>query len=125
MESLSRAVALAEPSGYVRTFVSEGAPMAELLRRVRVHPEYVERLLGALGVEPAPPVESGALVERLTERELEVLRLVAEGLSSEEIAERAFITPGTLKRHLHNILGKLGAGNRREAVRKARELKLL
>lgn len=135
LESLAEALALAEPESHLRPFLVMGSGMLELLHLARVRriaPDFVERLLQAAGpggpgepsaavvVKPDPP--TGALgAERLTEREQEVLRMIAAGLSSEEIAAQGFIAPGTVKRHIHNILGKLGAGKRREAVRIAQE----
>ena len=69
--------------------------------------------------------EQGSLVEPLSEREIEVLRLVTAGLSNREIAEKLFISPGTAKTHIHNLCGKLGVRNRTEAAMKAKELRLV
>jgi len=123
---LEKGLALTEPEGYVRVFVDEGAPMAELLRQAAsrgVAPGYVSKLLAAFPVSsvrgPSP------LVEPLTKRELEVLRLVAQGASNRAIAESLVVTTGTIKTHVSRIMGKLGARNRTEAVARARELDML
>ena len=79
-------------------------------------------------IQPAPPSllpRPSPLVEPLSERELEVLGLVAQGLTNREIAERLFITVGTVKTHVHNIYGKLGVRGRTQAAARARELELL
>jgi LuxR family maltose regulon positive regulatory protein len=132
LEALGRARALAEPEAFVRVFLDEGAPMAALLREALergVRPGYAATLLAAFG-EDAPPVPGGArraqpLADPLSERELEVLRLVAAGLSNAAIAERLIITEGTVKNHLKSIYGKLGAHSRVQAVERARALGLL
>ena len=127
--ALEQALTLAEPEGYVRTFIDEGEPMAKLLRRALsegIAPSYVSRLLAAFG-ETAEPRSTVAqpLVEPLSERELEVLRLIAAGLSNAEIAEELFIAVSTVKSHINHIYGKLGATNRIQAVAQAQELGLL
>jgi len=132
---LSEALALTEAEGYIRTFVDEGEPMAVLLREAAakgIAPDYVARLLSAFDgkaeehpVSPAPPIGLTSLVEPLSERELEVLRLMAAGLSNQEIADKLIIGVGTVKSHVHSILGKLDARDRTQAVIKAQELKLL
>jgi LuxR family maltose regulon positive regulatory protein len=123
---LEKGLALTEPEGYARVFVDEGAPMAELLRQAAsrgVAPGYASRLLAAFPVSsvrgPSP------LVEPLTKREIEVLRLVAQGASNRAIAESLVVTTGTIKTHVSRIMGKLGARNRTEAVARARELDML
>jgi ATP/maltotriose-dependent transcriptional regulator MalT len=129
---LGRALALAEPEGYVRLFVDEGLPLARLLRRMqegggRIHP-YLHTLLAAFGrqadLQPAsvtpPPSE-----EALSEREREVLRLIAEGLSNQQLAARLYLSPHTIKVHTRNIYGKLGVTSRTQAVAKARALGIL
>jgi LuxR family maltose regulon positive regulatory protein len=140
LDALVRALELAEPEGYVRTFVDEGGPMGALLGDVAargIAPGYVRELLAAIGagaqrgriVEGSPPVPAGVpaspLIEPLTHRELEVLGLVAEGLTNPEIAQRLFISLPTVKSHTRNIYGKLGVHRRREAVAKARALGIL
>lgn len=110
----------------MRVFVDEGAPMTELLRHAAlrgVAPGYVSRLLAAFPVSSVRG--SSPLVEPLTRRELEVLRLVAQGASNRAIAESLVVTTGTIKTHVSRIMGKLGARNRTEAVARARELDML
>jgi LuxR family maltose regulon positive regulatory protein len=131
MTALDRALSLAEPEGYVRVFIDKGAPMASLLRTAVSHGlaadrgaarDYVGKLLAACGEVAIP---SAALVEPLSERELEVLRLLAAGLSNREIASELFLAVGTVKKHISNIYGKLNVNKRTQAVARARELDLL
>jgi LuxR family maltose regulon positive regulatory protein len=140
--ALERALSVAEPRGYLRTFVDEGPRMASLLHEAAARglaPDYVRRLLAAFveamdtdspGATEAAPVSLGhrpqsALVESLTERELEVLQLIAEGLSNREIADRLVLALSTVKVHTRNIYGKLGVHSRTQAVMRAQELGLL
>jgi LuxR family maltose regulon positive regulatory protein len=130
--TLERALSLAGPEGYVRTFVDEGPPMALLLHQAAAGesmPDYAARLLAAFekatGDEEKAELPPSSLVEPLTAREQELLLLVAEGLSNREIAAELFIALGTVKSHIHNIYGKLNAQNRVQAVARARELGLL
>ena len=129
LEPLARALALAEPEGYVRLFVDEGRPMAALLKEMKTEDgrqkAYVSQLLAAFGVGKAvqpSAVSPQTLVEPLSERELEVLQLVAEGLSNREIAERLYLALSTVKGHNRVIYGKLNVSRRTEAVARAREL---
>ena len=134
-KSLERALSLAQPGGYVRVFVDEGEPMARLLRRTVTNGatrEYVQRLLAASPTTGAAapsktktPKAQGALVEPLSDRELEVLRLVAAGHSNRDIAEELCLAIGTVKKHIYNIYGKLNAKRRTAAVTRARELGLI
>jgi LuxR family maltose regulon positive regulatory protein len=136
LSALQEALALAEPEGYVRLFVDEGAPMAELLQQVaasgRASP-YIMTLLEALGVPTTQQQETGLLqtdassarMEPLSEREVEVLRLLATGGSNAEIAQVLMISMNTIKTHLKHIYDKLGVTNRTQAVARARELHLL
>jgi LuxR family maltose regulon positive regulatory protein len=124
--AVGRAVALAEPHGYVRTFVEEGEPMRDLLRHVvagGVGGGYARRLLGAFE-QPAPTTSKG-LAEPLTPREVEILRLVAVGMRNQEIAEQLVISLPTVKRHIANTYGKLGANHRTEAIARAHALGVL
>ena len=124
LECLKQALTLAEPEGYVRVFADEGAPMAALLRRAAAHgvsPEYVGQLLAAMG----PPRPATPLVEPLSDRELQVLRLVAAGLSNQQIGDELFLAVGTVKKHTHNVYGKLGVRSRTQAVARAKELGIL
>jgi len=129
MITLEQALSLAEPEGYVRTFVDEGAPMAALLRQAAsrgIMPDYVGKLLAAFeqGREgfPSPP---SPLVEPLSAREIEVLKLIVAGLSNREIAQHLFVGVGTVKTHISNIYGKLNVHSRTQAIARARELRLL
>ncbi|UCH24524.1 MAG: AAA family ATPase [Trueperaceae bacterium] len=134
LEPLMHALKLAEPEGYLRLLIDEGAPMARLLSEAAargVMPDYTKRLLAGFKAEkekgeatvtasPAQP-----LSEPLSERELEVLRLIAQGLSNYEISKRLYRALSTVKGHNRNIFGKLQVQNRTEAVARARELGLL
>ncbi|MBN1886554.1 MAG: hypothetical protein JW850_01135 [Thermoflexales bacterium] len=131
MDALERALALAEPQGYVRTFVDEGPSMARLLYQAagRGAPEYTGRLLAAFGQpsgeQPGLAAKQRGLVEPLSERELDVLRLIAEGLSNRDIAARLVISLSTVKGHTSQIYGKLAVHNRTQALAKARGLGIL
>lgn len=128
---LGEALALAEPEGFLRAFVDEGAPMAQLLAQAAargVLPEYAARLLAAFAAEPPPQAVSARsqpLIEPLSERELEVLRLIAQGLSNQEIGARLFLALDTVKGHNRRIFDKLQVQRRTEAVARARELGLM
>jgi LuxR family maltose regulon positive regulatory protein len=126
--SLDRAIALAEPEGYVRTFLDEGPPMTALLKAAvkrRVAPPYVRALLAAGGPSPRPDSRNGALVEPLSERELEVLRLLRSELDGPGMARELVVSLNTLRTHTKNIYAKLGVTSRRSAIRRAEELGLL
>ncbi|MEZ4656341.1 MAG: LuxR C-terminal-related transcriptional regulator [Caldilineaceae bacterium] len=129
---LDDALTIAEPSGLIRLFVDEGARMAELLRDAaarKMRPAYVSKLLAAFEPQPSPSAAAApsaqALIEPLSERELEVLQLIAEGLSNREIGQRLFITLDTVKGHNRRIFGKLQVQRRTEAIARARELGLM
>jgi len=125
LTTLERALSLAEPEGYAYTFIGEGVPMAALLRTAAsrgIALDYVGRLLAAFE-EPALP--SPPLIEPLSERELEVLRLLAAGLSNREIAAELFLAVGTVKKYTSNIYGKLNVHTCTQAVARARELGLV
>ncbi|NOZ51350.1 MAG: hypothetical protein GXP37_15100 [Chloroflexi bacterium] len=123
----SQALEIAAPEGYFRAFLDEDARIIGLLPDVRpVAPAFVDQLLGYAGIPvPKPDITSQLLVEPLSERELEVLRLIAAGLSNRGIAQELIIAIGTAKRHINNIYGKLGVHSRTAAIAKARELRLL
>jgi LuxR family maltose regulon positive regulatory protein len=131
--AIAEALSLAEPGGYVRTFLDEGEPMIRLLRQAAsrgISPAYVAKLLVAFGESPTPqaaakPAASLALVEPLSDREVEVLRLLAAGLSNPEIAGELFIAVSTIRTHCKNIYGKLGVHRRWDAVQRAQELGLI
>jgi LuxR family maltose regulon positive regulatory protein len=132
---LADALALAQPEGYVRTFLDKGEPMAALLREAAsqgIAPGYVAKLLAAFDAEapirpvpPTPRVPAQPLIEPLSERELDVLRLLADGLTNQEIAQALCVSVNTVKTHLKNIYGKLGVHNRREATAQAKKLGLV
>ncbi len=133
LASLARALAIAAPEGYIRTFVGEGAPMAELLTAAVAHGVMAEvaaaRLARFAEEDDRPAPASGhapqPLIEPLSARELEVLRLVAQGLSNRAIAERLFLALSTVKGHNRIIFEKLQVRRRTEAVARARELGLI
>ena len=128
MNALAGALALAEPEGYVRTFVDEGAPMGDLLSATlearqrghldaagRISVSYLARLLAAVAQEATAPAADERLPESLSERELEVLALIAAGKSNKEIAARLFVSTSTVKTHVNNLYRKLGARSRTQA----------
>ncbi len=150
--ALSQALSRTRPEGYVRVFLDLGWPLCELLERsatrdaaakthstamARIARDYVRDLLDAFRQEreaqrsrvadaaPLTPTLAEALVDPLTERELDVLRLLAEGLSNKEIAAKLIVAPSTVKQHLKNIYGKLDVHSRSQAVARGRELALL
>ena len=137
--TLTLALAQAEPEGYVRTFVDEGPAMAELLSATlearqrghldaasRVPVSYLAKLMTALAREGrSAPISEVRLPEPLSERELEVLALIASGDSNGEIAGRLFVSLSTVKTHVNNLYRKLGANSRTQAVARAREMGLL
>jgi LuxR family maltose regulon positive regulatory protein len=143
LSTLQRALTLAQPEGYVRLFVDEGAPLATLLAQIagRASPvaPYAVRLLAAfperleasdLRLADALPASSfkpqaSPLVEPLSERELDVLRLIAAGHSNQAIADQLVVAVSTVKRHINNFYGKLGVQSRTQALVRARELQLL
>ncbi|NTU80723.1 MAG: helix-turn-helix transcriptional regulator, partial [Chloroflexales bacterium] len=144
-DTLTRALALAEPEGYVRLFVDEGAPMAALLETHAAmhagdgapHQHYANRLLAAFaermkeeGEGMMPDLHPSSLlphpsIEPLSARELEILRLIAGGHSNQAIADALIIALGTVKKHINNIYGKLAVQSRTQALARARELGLL
>lgn len=131
LASLKRALTLAEPEGYFRFFVNAGKPLAELLtalgqaRNDERLANYIQKLLSAFGKTTPKPVKPQALIDPLSDRELEVLHLIADGLSNTEISEKLFLSLSTVKGHNLRIFNKLLAKNRTDAVARARELGLL
>lgn len=128
---LQQAVEMAEPSGFIRPFISKDETMLSLLhqlaRRATGHTlTYIGQLLAASQIQPPPPPPPGVepLREPLTERQLEVLQLMAAGLSNQEIAETLVIAVSTVKRHINHLYGKLAVKNRLQAVERARALQL-
>ena len=143
VNALTRSLTLACPQGYVRVFADEGAPMAVLVGRLvaaqkagraaarGIPPGYLAALLRAARPVPGAPlpqrpaaVPSG-LPEPLTDRETDVLRLIAAGKPNQQVARELVVTVDTVKKHVSHLLGKLGAGNRTEAVTRARQLGLI
>jgi LuxR family maltose regulon positive regulatory protein len=125
LDSLRRAVALAEPEGYVRLFADEGEPMARLLATLAKrdgNSAYLGRLRTESSGGPVPPTSD--LADPLSERELDVMRLLMSELAGPEISRHLFISLNTLRTHTKNIYAKLGVTSRREAVRRATELGL-
>jgi LuxR family maltose regulon positive regulatory protein len=127
---LTEALALAEPGGFLRIFVDEGLPMEQLLSEAAtrgVMPDYIHKLLAAFESEKqTTDVKfSQPLVEPLSQRELEVLQLIAQGLSNDEIGKRLFLALDTVKGHNRRIYDKLQVQRRTEAVARARKLGLL
>jgi LuxR family maltose regulon positive regulatory protein len=142
LAALQEALRLAEPEGYARIFLDEGEPMARLLKmayrsKEKGSREYETRLLeGLISAEAqAPPVSpeipSGkpmdypVLIDPLTERELEVLLMIAEGHSNQDVAEKMVVTVGTVKAHISHIYRKLDVRSRTQAILKADQLNLL
>jgi LuxR family maltose regulon positive regulatory protein len=135
MSALEQALALAEPGGFIRIFADEGPPLAQLLYEALARGialDYVRRLLAAFPVaepkqpEPTTPqVRETDWIEPLSERELQVLHLIADGLTNPEIASRLFISLNTVKAHCRNIYGKLNVHNRTQAIARSQALGLL
>ena len=143
VQVLLDALALAEPGGFIRTFVDEGRPMAQLLATADAHgrmPDYIGKLRSACDAEDQQPGETPQrppaslalpvspaqpLIEPLSRREKEVLQLIAHGLSNQEISERLFLALDTVKGHNRSIFSKLQVQRRTEAVARARSLGLL
>ncbi len=133
----ARALTIAEPEGYVQIFVDEGIEMARLLSEAaaqKIMPDYTNKLQTIYdagerkseGDSPMPPApHAQSLVEPLSKREIEVLRLIGQGLTNREIGDRLFLALDTVKGHNRNIFGKLQVQRRTEAVARARDLGLL
>jgi LuxR family maltose regulon positive regulatory protein len=138
---LAQAVDLAEPEGYIRVFVDEGTPMADLLSLLRKQQHtpgltaYLDTLLLAFrqeSQEQKRPLEKARqratvqpLLDPLSKRELELLQLVAQGASNPEIAEELVLSVDTVKHHVYNIYSKLGVKNRIKALARAHDLGLI
>ena len=134
IQLLGDALTLAEPGGFIRIFVDEGLPMAQLLSEVAaqgIMPNYIGKLLAAFETEEQKSEAKSSLpsaqtlIEPLSQRELEVLQLIAQGLSNDEIGKRLFLALDTVKGHNRKIFDKLRVQRRTEAVARARELGLL
>jgi LuxR family maltose regulon positive regulatory protein len=125
---LERALSLAAPEGYVRAFVNEGPPMEALLKvaaKRHIGAHYSNQLLAAFGPALPRPAMHPELIEALSERELDVLRLLGSDLGGPEIARELAISDNTMRTHTKNIYEKLGVNSRRAAVSRAEELHLL
>jgi LuxR family transcriptional regulator, maltose regulon positive regulatory protein len=127
LASLEQALVRAEPEGYVRLFLDEGTAMVALLRDAYAHdvtPAYVTALLAACGerIDTVPAPQAGDLLEPLTERERDVLRLLVAGLSNAAIARELVVTVGTVKSHVNHLYGKLGVTSRTQAIARAHAL---
>jgi LuxR family transcriptional regulator, maltose regulon positive regulatory protein len=128
LASLEHAVALAEPEGYVRVIADEGANMAALLRlaaQKRSASGHLRRLLAATVTPVTQAPVDQPLIEPLSERELDVLRLLESELDGPDIARELTVSLATVRTHTSNIYAKLGVNSRRAAVRRATELGLL
>jgi LuxR family maltose regulon positive regulatory protein len=134
LQALGEALALAEPGGFIRIFLDEGAPMAQVLAEAAAQgmmPAYTGKLLSAFEAETQKTKGKSSLpsaqplIEPLSQRELEILQLIAQGLSNDEIGKRLFLALDTVKGHNRRIFDKLQVQRRTEAVARARELGLL
>jgi LuxR family maltose regulon positive regulatory protein len=134
VQVLGDSLVLAEPGGFIRIFVDEGLPMAQLLSEAAAQGimlDYTSKLLAAFEAEKqktedkSPFPHAQALIEPLSPRELEVLQLIARGLSNDEIGKRLFLALDTVKGHNRRIFDKLQVQRRTEAVARAHELGLL
>ena len=142
LTSLERALSIAEPEGYVRIFVDEGDPMRQLLTDYQSDSRkrtangldgqspylltYIDKLLSVFPQSAsAQRSGDGAILEALSERELDILRLIAAGRSNQEIADNLVIALSTVKSHINNLYSKLGTNWRTEAIAMAREKGLL
>jgi len=139
---MSQALNLAEPGGFIRLFVDLGPQLVNLLGQLieqNVAVDYIGRILDAFKEDEHSAMQGESdhltvqtirkntqpLAEPLSNRELEVLELLAQRFRNKEIAEKLFISPETVKKHLHNIYGKLNVGSRRQAVDKSQKLGML
>jgi len=133
MAYLTQAIEFAAGRGTLRTFVHEGPALARLLYEAvkrKIEPEFVQRLIAAFPAESPEPAratkfETDEWVEPLTDRELEILQRIAEGLTNKEIGNRLYLSANTVKAHLRNVYGKLNVNNRTQAVNRARALGLI
>ena len=126
--ALNRALSLAEPEGYSRAFLDEGSVMVDLLllaRQQALYPAFVDGLLADLNNKA--PLQRGSVLlpEPLSEREMQVLQLIATGATNQDIASQLYVAVSTVKKHVSNILVKLDTPNRVQAIARARELGLL
>jgi len=129
LEKLAAAFNLAAANGFIRSFINEGLEMKRLLEEAKgqgIMPDYVDKLLASFEPDEKIPTQLGdSLIEPLSERELEILKLIAQGLTNREIGEKLFRALDTIKGHNRSIFGKLQVKNRVEAITRAREVGLL
>lgn len=128
LRKLERALLLAKPEGFTRIFLDEGQPMARLLYQAAAHgiaPGYTGQLLAAFPTEDPVEIRSVEMVDPLSQREMEVLMLIASGASNAEIAQELYITVGTTKNHVKNIYSKLNVHSRAQAIVRSRKLGLI
>ena len=126
---------MAQPQGFIRVFIDKGMNLIPLLHMAassQLLPDYSRSLLaefeGASSsspISPSPNLIASSLIETISEREVEVLQLLSDGLTNQEIAQTMFVSVNTVKSHLKSIYGKLSVHNRREAVARARVLHLI
>ncbi len=136
LQALDEALAIGEPQGYLRSFLDEGPSLIPLLKRSRErHPgPYMDHLLEAFGqrekkmlkeIGPTSSAHDQVLIDPLSAREQEVLEVLAQGASNQEIAQALVIAPNTVKRHVQTIMAKLGVRNRTQALARAQQLDML
>ncbi len=130
LRALERALQLAEPETYMRLFIDEGERLVPLLQQAiarNLHAGYATKLLQAIKIEikTVPASVTPQLLNPLTDRELDVLRLIAAGLSNQQIADELVIAHGTARQHINRIYGKLDVKSRTQAILKAQELDLV
>ncbi len=129
LNSLNQALNIPRQGHYMRLFLDEGKPMAELLQTAaakKIHPDEAKRLLMIFDlVQENTTISNQPLIEPLSDRELEVLQYLAKGMSNQAIADQLFVSLAAVKWHARNIYGKLEVNNRTQAVARARELRLL
>ncbi len=128
IQLMGKVLTLTEPEGFIRIFVDEGLPMFRLLSETAsrgIMPEYIGRLVTAFKAEKEGNEEMQPLIDPLSQRELEVLKLIALGLSNHEIGEKLFLALDTVKGHNRRIFSKLDVKNRTMAITKARSLNIL
>jgi len=130
IELLARSLQISEPEGYIRLFVEYGEPMVRLLQTAvqeGITSAYTDKLLSAFDKLPAPlsPESSTTLVEALNDREQQVLKLMAAGLSNRQISDELYLSVNTIKAYTSRIYGELGVNGRADAINQAHRLGLL
>ncbi len=130
MDCLNECLSMAEAGGYMRIFLDTGEPARALLsaylqKSNPTHKAFAMRVLKEFGGAPLAQNSQGEIPEPLTSREIEVLQLLARGCSNSQIAGILVLAQGTVKYHIHNLLGKLQAESRTQAIAKAKELDLI